>query len=248
MHFSLAVITKEKPTEEYIDDVMSPYQDNNYGTCDPEHLEFCPIGSDEFEDFLKDFNESNSEMKFGEFMNKMGFEFDEGSGQYGYYCNPNARWDYHTIGGRWAGSLAVKKGCEYIRGEMPMLSDGTSAYESKDSEIIKCDGAKIKDLIFPDEENEMKRAKRIWELIVEGEPLRCDSDYVITADAYWTKERLLKRYSDKKSFIKNQSGIWTYAAINKEGEWIDVEDAETFESLLKKADKNDYITIVDCHM
>ena len=33
-------------------------------------------------------------------------------GKYGYYINPNAKWDWYEIGGRWAGMLLVKSNFE----------------------------------------------------------------------------------------------------------------------------------------
>lgn len=31
-------------------------------------------------------------------------------GKYGYYCNPNAKWDWYSMGGRWSGFFRLKNG------------------------------------------------------------------------------------------------------------------------------------------
>lgn len=50
----------------------------------------------DFESFLSDYH---------------GFsEPDEKTGQYGYWSNPNAKWDWYTIGGRWTGYFKPKTG------------------------------------------------------------------------------------------------------------------------------------------
>ena len=46
------------------------------------------------------------------------YEYDEASQGYGYYCNPNAMWDWYRIGGRWPITFLVKDSCtEFCIGE-----------------------------------------------------------------------------------------------------------------------------------
>lgn len=47
-----------------------------------------------------------------------GYEYNEQEKGYGYYCNPNAMWDWYQIGGRWPVTFLVKADCtEYSFGE-----------------------------------------------------------------------------------------------------------------------------------
>lgn len=49
---------------------------------------------------------------------RCGFAFDEEHQGYGYYYNPNAVWDWYSIGGRWPELFLVKDACtEYSIGE-----------------------------------------------------------------------------------------------------------------------------------
>ena len=51
--------------------------------------------------------------------NVLGMSFDEEEQAYGYYVNPNAMWDWFSIGGRWPYMMLVKKSCkEYAVGEI----------------------------------------------------------------------------------------------------------------------------------
>ncbi len=38
-----------------------------------------------------------------------GFEYDADAGGWGYKCNPNAKWDWFQVGGRWRGYYPLKK-------------------------------------------------------------------------------------------------------------------------------------------
>ncbi len=40
-----------------------------------------------------------------------GYSFDEKQQAYGFYCNPNAMWDWYQIGGRWPAMFLVKSDC-----------------------------------------------------------------------------------------------------------------------------------------
>ncbi|MEY8389816.1 hypothetical protein D3Z47_02110 [Lachnospiraceae bacterium] len=49
---------------------------------------------------------------------RCGFSFDEEHQGYGYYYNPNAIWDWYSVGGRWPELFLVKDSCtEYSVGE-----------------------------------------------------------------------------------------------------------------------------------
>lgn len=40
-----------------------------------------------------------------------GYEYDEDRHGFGYYCNPNAIWDYYMIGGGWPATFLVRDSC-----------------------------------------------------------------------------------------------------------------------------------------
>ena len=56
---------------------------------------------------------------------------DEKTGKYGYWTNPDAKWDYYQVGGRWAGSILLKDGVSpdsAFRGDIS-LRPGHDPYE-----------------------------------------------------------------------------------------------------------------------
>jgi len=64
-------------------------------------------------------------------------------------CNPNSKWDWYQLGGRWAGQLKIKQGAEY---EQPNFSWGWS--EAEKQEVLqerRCDSALKKDIENIDE-------------------------------------------------------------------------------------------------
>lgn len=84
----------------YDDRFKDPKFFGSFGTNShivPEHLEKVDVPFKQryatFEQYMLDY---------------CGEERDEKTGRYGYYHNPNAKWDYWRIGGRWRGKLLTK--------------------------------------------------------------------------------------------------------------------------------------------
>ena len=81
-HFSVAVVTNTG-SEEEVDRLLAPYQENNMGDCPEEYLEF-----------IEDEDEG----------------IDDETGKRGYWENPNAKWDWYRLGGRASGLMKLKSG------------------------------------------------------------------------------------------------------------------------------------------
>ena len=71
--------------------------------------------------------------------------YTEENGSWGYWCNPNARWDWYSIGGRFSDKLLVKK---TSRSAIGMVS-GPDGY-------LSADGALVGEIAW----EEMKRRER----------------------------------------------------------------------------------------
>jgi hypothetical protein len=81
---------------------------------------------------------------------------DDETGKYGYWHNPNSKWDWYQIGGRWAGFLRVPSdsvsGKANMKGEQSWLfKDEDSPYSSEDPKVTLVDFARIKDIIRDDQ-------------------------------------------------------------------------------------------------
>ena len=153
--------------------------------------------------------------------------------------NPESRWDWWDIGGRWSYSLRDYEG-EYH--DTLRIADWDYNY------------------IDPED---VTYYSRFWEILVEGaEPTEEEKN------KHWSlykPEYYIEKYGNKSNFIKTQLTFSTYALLTPDGEWLepgkmgwwgisgaDPADAGKWErdfvSLIETFNKDYYITIVDCHI
>ncbi|MCK9521348.1 MAG: hypothetical protein WC279_14770 [Sulfurimonas sp.] len=64
-------------------------------------------------------------------------ERDPKTGRYGYWHNPNSKWDWYQVGGRWTGYFKVKEGAEATVGEPGVF--GNRAREGYADQLRKGD-------------------------------------------------------------------------------------------------------------
>lgn len=211
-HFILGVITKSDPRS--------------------------PEGEVEIEKLLAPFDEQTEESKYLEFIEYPEADIDEKTNKRGYWTNPNAKWDWYTVGGRWPNELK--------------LVDGTSA-----------DYAQIKDIDRSIDQNVYKKAERFWEVIVEESPLREDeseSDFT----NFIKKEYYINKFESKERYATNAASFVTYALLTDEGQWISKgnmgwfgmsdDSAESLDIFMQQFNKTldakpgHYLTIIDCHI
>ena len=139
-HFTVMVIG------ENVEEQLAPFQENNDGDCPKEYLEF----DDRTDEVLADYEALNDEEKakyptlekyVEEYAGHPAHEID-GETRYGCWDNPNSKWDWYQIGGRWSGLLRLKPGAE---GEM-----GERSWANRDEKIKPgfCDSALKKDIDF----------------------------------------------------------------------------------------------------
>ena len=96
---------------------------------------------------------------FEEFMSEYGgYTRDEEKNRYGYWHNPNAKWDWWQVGGRWAGMLKDGR-----------IGEQSLVYPKKVTPGF-FDIAKIKDIDFTPDKDAYDRAIRFWEVVEEEQP------------------------------------------------------------------------------
>ncbi len=182
--------------------------------------------------------------------------------------NPNSKWDWWEIGGRWAGYLYVKSGAlrgrQVTIGKKSWVHGESDPYVSQYVDCMRVDGAKIKDLVFPTCERDRKRAERFWELYIDGQEPQNDEERAMLKDVFYRKEYFIDNYKTKENYAKAVSMFTTYAIITKDGKWHQQgqmgwwgmstdEDilgwVDGYDDLVfKNADEDDYMTIIDCHI
>jgi len=122
-HFSVLVIGPD------IEAQLAPYQENNMGDC-PKHLLKYRVDGEWFD------SEEQAASKLGAEAAKEG-----------YPENPNAKWDWYVVGGRWTGFFKLKAGAVGALGERSLLS-------SRDAEAGTADVLRKGDIDFASMRNE----------------------------------------------------------------------------------------------
>lgn len=261
-HFTVAVITKESGGKA-VAKALAPFQENNMGDCPKEFLKF----NDLTESLLKEYNEGEEgnvnfyKEKYGtfeEFVEEYHeYEKDEETGKYGYWENPNRKWDWYSIGGRWAGSLKVKKGTSSTEDltRMSLVFPTPKKFDT--------DQARKSDIDFESmKEEKIREAEETWaeyELkLKSGEQFHPYWEFGIEINEDTketeTKEQFIRKRSsgfqtfaflkDGKWYERGNMGWWGIVTDKKESDdWI-----SEYQSLLDTISDDEYITIVDCHI
>lgn len=185
--------------------------------------------------------------------------------------NPNSKWDWYTIGGRFDGELMLTD-----EGRLNVIDEIKRKY---------CTDIDIKDLqenfdylryvnsaplkyvkwftSLSDEEKEKKR--RWWEININGDKPKDGEE----KDKYlfWSPEWYKRRYRDADTYIKTNEMTTFFAVLTPDGEWHEPSkmgwfactdgepedelqwDLDFYDNFIKPNIDSDLIcTVVDCHI
>jgi len=191
---------------------------------------------------LKNYYNNNFEL----FLKEWGGyeEKDTDTGKYGYWENPNAKWDWYQVGGRWSGLLKIKH---------RTVSN-------------KVDSARINDIDFSLDIEKDNENIRFWELVVDGDtPKNSEEENIVKRNLY-KPEYYSNRYESKEQYAQLSAEFGTYAVITPDGRWHSKGDmgwwgassesdeeakqwSESFkETFIDSADPEWTLTVVDCHI
>lgn len=199
-YFSMAIITKGKPTEEMIEKIMAPYQNVGVGSFPPA----------EYRKFIADPNGC----------------WDEEEQKCGYWENPNGKWSGWLLG--------VCSGLIRVNKKTAVGYDFVCKDKGREcGDIISCDSARVKDIIRNDEK-EVERLKRQWEIIVEhAEPQNKVEEIIERYGGYRVAAEKLAEYGTKEKYAERVSSVLTGGFITKDGKWYDLSEMQG----LTRADK-----------
>ncbi len=180
--------------------------------------------------------------------------------------NPDSKWDWYQVGGRFAGALLVKEG---IKPLAPNFSWGWDEDEIEETLRSNCtDIALVGTIDFSKIHRTKEKyddAIRFWEVVVEGRSPKNEKEKEIVKFNFYKPEFYSNRYKTKENYAECISSFYTWAVV-KDGEWYeqgemgmfamsDETDDEAVDWQLNfydrfiKALPEDYvITIVDCHI
>lgn len=150
-------------------------------------------------------------------------------GRYGYTYNPNSRWDWYQIGGRWVGNLVLKPGC--------IGDTGERSWGNTDEEIPY---------------NHVSQAKKDdidWDVMYKTRQIELEKQW----DEYAKTSKEpgifsdLKQYKTKEEYLEAELGVLTHSILHN-GEWIDEPTGKQTKEIIDNLDYDTLLTIVDCHV
>ena len=229
-HFTVGVLLKEGDKD--LEELLAPYQENNMGDCPEEYLEFVDCTDeivDGWENYKNNKEEYDKECDSIEEYATQYFGYITEDGKYGYYENPNAKWDWYVIGGRWSNMLLTKDG-------------------------EKTDFARLKDIDWNKiSENKRLKAEHVWDNQPES---WFEKHFVHGINDSDTRESYVKRMSEfSTAAVITPDGKWHekgtmgWFGISSETEEEANQWSNDFhDSFIKNADQDLILVIVDCHI
>ena len=200
------------------------------------------------------------EMSLSEFANEFyGQKLDENGNLLTTY-NPNSKWDWFQIGGRWAGSLLVKDDTNRIRGNPSLLMD---EFEYKSNEV---DSARFDDIDWEKMQHDPEAEKKLrdfWKIAVNKDP---NNKERMEKFIFYSPQYYLDMYKTEDEYVRRLTLFSTYAVITDDGIWHGKGDMgwfgmssesndeaadwdnEYWERFLTNLNPDTLITILDCHI
>lgn len=216
-HFTVAVFTENRDLER-VENLLAPFQENNMEDCPRQYLQFVEDAD---------------------------CDIDEKTGKRGYWENPNAKWDWYSIGGRAHGLLIAKEG---KHGEL-----GERGFFGPIAEKGSYDSMKVEDIDFDAMRERAKKNLEPFESCFERK--------------FYKPEYFQKKYPDEDAYVRTKTEFKTYACITPDGEWhapgtmgwfgFDSSSPEEYRAfsggyfdkfIIPAIENGWYMTIVDCHI
>lgn len=259
-HYTVGVIIKNK---EELHSVLAPYCEQ-----DPDYYERFPyMDKAQYIADYKEYHEGTTltdDEIWEEAKNDYGADnVDEDTV---YYCyNPDAKWDWYEIGGRWLDSLKVPKSAESYTG----YHYGEPSDKKQRGKNRWVDGARIKDILWADmnkQTNEqIKHKTEFWNDYVEGN--NPDKEY---EGVFYKPEYYKQMYAGKEDYIMKSGLFYTHSLLlydeDTGSDWIEpgemgwfaidnsTKDSlsdylEKFYNVIQDEKYQDYwFIVVDCHI
>lgn len=154
--------------------------------------------------------------------------------------NPDSKWDWYSIGGRFSEMIPLKKGG-------------------------KATIAKVKEIDFGVDKKAYEKAKRFWEVVVDGEPLK-EGEKKEDFSTIWKTEYYTDTYGDKEYFATHSATFVPYAYLSAETGWQEpgemgwfgcsseteetkkAFDQKFMEFINRPETQEKFLVIVDCHI
>jgi hypothetical protein len=178
----------------------------------------------------------------------------------GYDFNPNAKWDWYQLGGRWTGYFKLKSGKHGELGDFSLVSSRRAEYGTADQ-------AYKRDIDFERmEQDQFEETSATYDKFEAG----YKAGTLKPGDAYWeygventgedaehyvpeTREQYLKRCAPVRTFAVLKDGVWI-----EKGEmgWFGITSNEKdpddwndeYKKLIDSLPDNTLLSVFDCHI
>lgn len=179
-----------------------------------------------------------------------GGELDEETGNWGYWRNPNAKWDWYQLGGRWKGFFKLKEGTTGEVGESGVFNneaeEGWVDQAKKgdiDWEFIKKNNIKTRTENFIRIKREINEGKISEEGVLLLYGLKKDDTIQTYVDRGMTPVTFAV-IKNGEWYQKGDMGWWGITTNEKDpADW----DAE-FQKLIDSVDDDTLLSVYDCHI
>lgn len=252
-HFTVGVITRDPCNVDYL---LRPYDEN--GT--DYYIKELYMSK---EDYINSYKNEHPDTTLTDEQiyataNDMYTGIEE-DGIYDYY-NPDAKWDWYEIGGRWPNSLKVKKDAQFnMGGHYGKMGtpEGKGRYRWVDAAPLCEIEWDLMNTISPEQK---KKASEFWDKYVLNQDPSYDAKFA------YKREYYLDRYKTKEEYIKRTNIFTTHDLLVEDRGWITVgdmgwfgSDGSTYDSetdyikqfydIVKAPEYQNYwFVVVDCHI
>lgn len=252
-HFVTFVVVKAEDGDDIeaaVEKALAPYQENNMGDCPVEYLEFNDVYDEVVAEYASESEDVLSEYPdFESYITEYhGYKFDETRNTYGYWYNPNSRWDWYQIGGRWNGYLFTTEGkktnvcmkgnIDFEARKRSVVQDNKALYKkyhevaSQYSDVC-CDAAKTAFIdagIYIGWSYQHKDFHVSESVFAREDAPACSfcTPFAAVVNGQW--------------YEKGEMGWWGVVS-NEKDTW-----QGDFEKLMNTISYDDYIVVVDCHI
>lgn len=179
--------------------------------------------------------------------------------------NPNSKWDWWTVGGRYRDRFPIKQTAKAIKGEGLEEFVGSLYRESKPN---YGDIAFKKDIdwdIAHKNQEKYNRAFRFWELKVEGQKPKNKEEKEELEHDWYKVEYYTDKYKTKETYATAMSNFTAWAIV-KDGKWYEKGEMGMFgmsdetndaglqwelnfyDKFIKDLPDDTLFTMVDCHI